>query len=70
LLRRLATPRWLVAAATLGFALEPAFVIDVRWLFYPLPVAWVVVASAVFLARFADTGRPAWLTRPAAPSRR
>jgi hypothetical protein len=58
LMRRLDVPPALAAALVVLFALHPAFVVYSHWLFYTLPVAILLVASALVLVRFCDTGSP------------
>lgn len=60
LLRRLGVPDGPNAVATFAFALHPASLVYTHTLFYTLPVAALVVAAALALARFARHGRPAW----------
>jgi hypothetical protein len=56
LLLRLNVGGPLTGILVVGFAVHPAFILYGNWLFYTLPVAAVLIAGAVALSRFDETG--------------
>jgi hypothetical protein len=59
LLLRFGVAAWLTTLLLVGFATHPNFVVYGNWLFYSLPVAFLLTVSAVTLVRYCDTGSPA-----------
>jgi hypothetical protein len=60
LMDRFGVPRMVHMALCLVMASTPNFVVYRHWLFYTLPVAFLLVAGAVVLARYVETGRAAY----------
>ena len=57
LMRRLGVPALLAGASVLMFAWTPNFMVYSNWVFYTLPVAFLVQLSAILLMRYLETGR-------------
>lgn len=60
LMRRLGVSRLKAAVLSVAFTTSPAFVAYENWLFYSLPMAFVLLVSALLLERFARDGSIAW----------
>jgi hypothetical protein len=60
LMRRLGVSRTKATLLALVFTTSPAFVAYENWLFYSLPMAFVLLASALLLERFLRAGSTAW----------
>ncbi|MFQ5791688.1 MAG: hypothetical protein ACE5JI_14545, partial [Acidobacteriota bacterium] len=60
LLERLGVSRWISGVLCALLACSPGFVAYRHWLFYTLPVAFLLVGMAVFLLLYIDSGRPRW----------
>lgn len=58
LMRRFGVPDGVSAAVCLLFAISPSFPVYRNWLFYTLPVAFLLVASTVALTRYLETRSP------------
>lgn len=56
LLRRLGVGTILATVTTTAFITSPFFVLHEAWLFYPLPVAFLLVLAALALLRFYEEG--------------
>lgn len=59
LLRHLAVSDWITTALCLLLAVHPTFMVHTRWLFYTLPVALVLLLSAIALLRYCANGTAA-----------
>ena len=57
LMERLGVPRTVNAALCLVTASTPNFIVYRHWLFYTLPVAFLLLTGAILLARYVETGR-------------
>jgi len=57
LMRRLGAPDWIAGVVVLLFALSPNFLVYRNWLFYTLPVALMLVAGAMALLLYLESGR-------------
>lgn len=56
LLRRVGVGRLLATVTSVAFVTSPFFVLHEAWLFYPLPVAFLLVVAALALLRFYREG--------------